>query len=131
MQHFIISGDVYEKQMRKNVINTPKKHRFSTLSSEPVFGEQKSMQCQFKNDSVHSLEPIGPRPEFGVNTISQGRLIESSINQIVSEYKVKLNSKKNRIPKPLPGDLVLQKNVFGGTFGKKKREVSQEKAIEP
>jgi hypothetical protein len=79
---------------------------------------------------VHSLEPVKPRPEFGVNTISQERLIESSINQIVNEYKVKLNSKKNRIPKPLPGDLVMQKNVSGGTFGKKKREVSQEHVIE-
>jgi hypothetical protein len=79
------------------------------------------MQFQLNDEPASLLEPAKRGNEFSVNKISQGRLIESTINQIVNEYKVKLNSKKNRIPKPLLGDSVMRKQVQGGSFTKIKR----------
>ena len=131
MQSYLKPSVGFEKQLRSNVLSTLKKKRFSTLSiADPALNEHRSMQFLLDADSAHSQEPAKPRHEFGVNTISQGRLIESSINQIVDEYKVKLSSKKNRLPKPLPGDRVKQKKVAGGAFGKMRRQVSQEQTIE-
>lgn len=84
-------------------------------------------------DSVTQLSPTGAGAscDLGANTIMKGRAIESSITSLVEPYHMKITSRKNRVPESLPIDAVKSKKIFGGIFGRMKRQVSQISLLPP
>lgn len=86
---------------------------------------KRQQSIQFLTDAGSQIKPTVQRVDLGANTISQGRLIESSINSLTEPYHVRISSRKNRVPGSLPIDAIKSKKVTGGVFGKMKRQVSE------